>query len=45
MGNKLDDMEMVVVGNRANLGTTTESKRATPDCVSGVKDAACVVSV
>ena len=45
LGNKLDDMEMVVVGNRANLGTTTESKRATPDCVSGVKDAACVVSV
>ena len=36
---------MVVVGDCADLGTTTESKCATPDCVSGVKDAACVVSV
>ena len=45
LGNQLDGTWLVVVGNCADLGTTTESKRAMPDCVSGVKDAAYVMSV
>ena len=45
VGNQLDDIWLVVVGNSADQGTTTESKRVTSDCVAGVKDAACLVSV